>query len=148
MDATKIAAKLDGMVRAGVLPGLLPEDITKAAELLRKQDAELESLRAALATKQHIVNVTAERAHYSLKIRGEFVIRDPRIYFGEIAVDDRTMFGVPDQEWELHVARQLTHVATADWIRDLQEHAFIAVRAAIARAEGIAQPPTGDPSNG
>jgi hypothetical protein len=132
--AERLAAKLEGMVSAKVLPGLLPADVGAAAELLREQDAELKSLRAGLAAKHHIVNATATHEHYRIKVRGEFVIADPRIYFGEIVVDDQTAFVRDKHEWELHVARQLTRVATADWIRELEERAYVAVRTAIAAA--------------
>jgi hypothetical protein len=96
--AEKLAGTLDYLVREDLVPGLLPEDVSAAARLLVEQERELKTLREALATKEHIVNATAEREHYRLKIRGEFVIADPRIYFGEIAVDDRTMFGAPEME--------------------------------------------------
>jgi hypothetical protein len=131
--AERLADKLDGMVSAKVLPGLLPEDVSAAAAMLRKQDAELNTLRAALATKQHIVNVTAREAMpYSKDIRGEFTIADPRIYYGEIRVDDRWSIGAPQPDWELHVARRLVRAATAEWVSELEEQAYIGVRKAIA----------------
>jgi hypothetical protein len=130
--AEQLAGTLNYLVNKGLVPGLLPNDVTAAAEMLVEQEAELKLLREALATKEHIVNATAEREHYRLKIRGEFVIADPRIYFGEIAVDDRTMFGVPERDWELHVARQLTRAATDAWLHDMTECAFVAVHSAIA----------------
>jgi hypothetical protein len=130
--AQRLADRLDGMVSAKVLPGLLPEDVSAAAEMLREQDAELRTLREAMAAKRHIVNVTAtERQPYSKDIRAELVIADPRIFYGEMRVDDRWAWGAPS-DWDLHVARQLVRTATAEWIRELEELAYRGLRKAIA----------------
>lgn len=128
--AEKLAFTLRYLVDKGCVPGLLPKDILAAADLLIEQERELDTANKALATKHHIVEASANREHYRMKIRGTFIIADPRIYYGEIEVDDRTAYA--EREWELHVARQLARAATADWLREMEESAFVAVRAAIA----------------
>ncbi len=132
-DPKKLARTLLYLVEKGHVPGLLPDDVLRAAAVLLEQEKELTTLRTALAAKKHVVEAKSERQHYRQKITGTFIITDPRIYYGEITVDDLAAYHspVPD-DWMLHVARQLTRVATADWIKDLEERAYVAVRAASA----------------
>ena len=131
--AEKLAFTLRYLIKNGCVPRAATEDVEAAASLLVEQERDLAEARKALATKEHIVEVSTEPEHYRLKVRGTFVITDPRIYYGEIVVDDRARYVVRDErDWELHVARQLTRAATADWVRDIEERAFRAVRKAIA----------------
>lgn len=135
-QAEKLAFTLRYLIKEGRVPGLLPKDVEAAAALLVEQEAELYWLRKALAAKSHIVEATAERENYQLKIKGTFTITDPRIYCGEIVVDDQTMFGAGagGHDWQQHIAWHLTRATAADWIRELEERALVAVRDAIADA--------------
>lgn len=133
-QAEKLAFTLRYLIDKGCIPGLLPKDVEAAAELLVKQEKALDEAREALAAKSHIVEATAKRENYRLRVRGTFVITDPRIYYGDIEVSDQTIFAAPEEYWTRHVARQLTLAATADWMDDINHRAFMAVRTAIATA--------------
>lgn len=124
--AEKLARTLDYLVGAGVIPGLLPADVSAAAELLRDQDKELQTLRAALATKEHIVDVEiVETQPYRKECRATLVISDPRIFHGAIEVGHEMEFMSRDDDWLHHIGRQLIRAGTRDWIRDLEEKAVI-----------------------
>lgn len=128
--AEKLARSLDAWVSQKLLPGLFPGTATEAAELLREQDRELAALRKAVAAKDHIVEATAEREHYRQKFRATFIIADPRLYYAEMAIDDR-LASVGPADWRMHVARQLVRVGTAEWIRELEEKALAAIMRAL-----------------
>jgi hypothetical protein len=130
--ADRLAGALDAWVSQKLLPGLLPETATEAAALLRAQERELNELRAALATKDHIVEASATSKNYKTQIEAMFVIADPRMYRASITVDDMRAYGQNPPDWQLHVARQLAQVGTAEWMRDIEKKAFAAVRDAIA----------------
>lgn len=138
--AEKLAFTLRYLIDKGCVPGLLPKDVEAAAELLVEQERELAEARRALATKHHIVEATAKSGGYHTKISGTFIIADPRIYRGEIEVDDALRYIGRDQnDWQFHVARRLTRAATEEWIREMEESAFGAVRTALAAAARSAE---------
>jgi hypothetical protein len=143
-DAERMAAKLDGMVSAGVLPGLLPDSVLEAAKMLRDQERELKSLRTALAAKDHVVSVTlSDSAPYQKDVRAEFVITSPRIYYAAMRVDDRWTHERETSDWTQHVARQLARTGTAEWIREIEDRTYAGLRLAItagarsAETEGL-----------
>ena len=129
--AEKLAFTLDWLVANGHVPGIMPKDVTAAAELLRDQEAELKTLRTAMAAKDHTVEATAELDYYQTTIRAAFIITDPRIYYGEIRIDDR--LAATHRDYLEHVMRQLVSVGTADWIQDLRERTYVAVHDALAK---------------
>lgn len=131
--AEKLAHTLNYLVKGGHVPGLLPRDVTEAAELLVAQEREIKTLQGALATKEHTVEIEiADRQNqHRLEIRGAFVITDPVIHFGEHGVDSFVIdYAHPD--WIEHEARLLVQVATDGWLRDLTVKAYAALREAVA----------------
>lgn len=142
--AEKLAFTLRFLIKQEKIPGLLPKDVEEAAELLVKQEEELALLRKALATKEHVVEATVEDDQpYRKKISANFIITDPRVFYGSIVVDDRQAAISAPHDLQLLTARQLTRAATAEWIRELEERAYVAIRTAIAgdtrRAETVKQ---------
>jgi hypothetical protein len=128
--AERLAFTLNYIVEKGCVPGLLPKDVKEAAELLLAQEAELQTLRTALAAKDHVVTAEAKEEHYQKLIRATFVIANPRIYYGEVRVNDA--LAARDPDYIRHVAYQLASAGTAGWIQDLRERAIAAVTKAIA----------------
>jgi hypothetical protein len=126
----KLAFTLDYLVTKGIVPGLLPRDVTEAAQTLRDQEAELKTLRTALAAKNHVVEAEVTGGPYQKLIRATFIVADPRIYYGEVRIDEYLASKNPD--YVEFVSGQLAGVGTRDWLRDLKERAYVAVRNAIA----------------
>ncbi|MBK9496695.1 MAG: hypothetical protein IPO08_19775 [Xanthomonadales bacterium] len=123
-DRTEIqecTGTLEYLLSEGLVPGLLPKGVRKAIELLTSMDKELTSLRAAMATKHHIVTAEAEIENgYQVSVRAEFVIADPRRYFGEIRTD---VMRFDDPGFLPYAARSLTKTCTDAWMRELEEMA-------------------------
>ncbi len=133
--ADQLATTLEWMVKSGHVPGLLPEDVNAAATLLRAQDKELTTLRAAIAANQHAVAVTAERqGPCAVKLRGEFTIVDPRLYYGEVLVDLLRVEQV-ESDWMIHEARRVVGAATSDWIGELTGRTYDGMSAALKKLE-------------
>ena len=89
----RLAHTLNYLVKEGLVPGLLPADVSAAADLLLEQEAELGLLRKALATKEHLVEVEiVETRLYRKECRATLVISDPRIYHGAIEVGHELEF--------------------------------------------------------
>jgi hypothetical protein len=131
--AQKLAATLNWLVANDKVPGLLPRDVTAAAELLVEQETELTELRAAMAAKEHTVNATVKDVRpYRKRVAATFTITDARLYRGEVEIDAFRELQREPEDYLLHLARMLTANATANWIRELQERAYVAIRAASA----------------
>lgn len=130
--ANKLAGTLDWLVREGLIPGLLPKDVSEAAELLRSQAAEIESLTRTLAASRH--TVTAKRMPgndpFRVVIRGEVAIADPRRYFGEVTIDQMRL---ADPHFVPHLARSLARNMTAEWLNEIEEQTARVVSAAVVK---------------
>ena len=139
--AEKLAFILNWLVQNGRIPGLHPKDVLEAANMLVEQEKELQTLRAALATKGHLVAVDVDEKHYRMRVRGTFTITDPRIYCGEVTIDP-LFIETANEEWMQHEARHLTRVATKDWMRELDEKTYVSLRNALT-AHATSPNPTG-----
>ncbi len=115
----ELASTLRYLVEGGYVPGLLPYDVLEAAGVLVAQKAEIESLSAALATKQHTVTASAKKsnAFYKTDLKIELVAADPRRYFSEMQIDNVAMI---DGDYLPYAARHMTRVATADWLNEIE----------------------------
>ena len=128
--AEKLAFTLRYLIDKGCVPGLLPKDVEAAATMLVEQEKALALAKEALAAKDHVVKAEVEDEHYRKRIRGTFIITDPRIYHGEVVIDDR--LAAVDPNYVAHVSRSLVAVATNDWRNDLIERGHVAVVKALA----------------
>ena len=135
--ADQLAKTLEYLVTEGLVPGLLPADVSAAADLLRAQDAELATLRKAIAANLHHVNLKVTReAPCRRKFRAEFVIADPRLYYAELAVDDLAWLSADRSDTYIYIGRQLARVGTAEWMRQIEEQAVVAVARALRDSDG------------
>jgi hypothetical protein len=127
-DVETCASTLEFLVQEGLVPGMLPKRVTQAAEMLRAMDKELASLRATLAAKHHFVKAEIVKQDYRAEIRAEFVIADPRRYYGELRIDIERL---KSKEFLPYAAKALTSICSADWVRELQEMAMLEIHRAI-----------------
>jgi hypothetical protein len=137
-EAEKHAHTLRYLVNEGFVPGLLPRDVLAAADLLVEQEKELALARQALAAKEHVVNVEiSEPVPYRKAFGASFIITDPRVYHGEIDVDDYVLREA-DTDYLLILARRLTRAATDVWLRELTEKTAISFHQALKRDQAKA----------
>lgn len=136
--AEKLAFTLNWIADNGTCRGLHPAEVRKAAALLVEQERQLVDLRAALAAKHHQVTIkVSSEAGFVKVIRGTVVITDPRIYYGETRVD-ALMLERADDRWVQHEAKHLVRLAAQDWLRDLDEKAYGALRQALEKEKADA----------
>lgn len=119
--ATELAGTLDYIVKKRLVPGLLPDSVAQAAQMLRDQAAELELLRTAQETKHHVVRVELEKGRSQMRrtLRATYIIASPVIYFAEIDVAEFELVDQP-ADYVRYLGKKLTRSGTANWLEDLE----------------------------
>ena len=128
VSAKDLASTLDGIVSAGFVSGLLPEQVSAAAQMLRDQSATIAELECALATSEHTVTVTiSEAGSFRSEIKAHIVIADPRQYSCTLLADT---YRFNDRGFLDYQARALARNLTGEWQREIEEKTTIALRRA------------------
>lgn len=126
---SELASTLRYLVEQGLVPGLLPRDVSAAADLLEKQDEQIRQMTTVLTTNEHTVQLEAKRLRgfTGVEVKLTFGIVSPRAYWSETRVGMEAIYQRQREEMSVHLGRQMFRVGSQQWQREMEEKAAIAV---------------------
>lgn len=136
----QLAHTLNYLIEQRLVPGLLPVDVSAAAERLIEQSRRIEELEAILAANKHTVTATMVPTddRYRSEIRVRLDIVDPRPYYGQIRVGYEMLLD-NRHDYEVHIARTTLRAAFDEMEQSLLTRAVQQVAQAMEQARKRAQ---------
>jgi len=134
----KLAGTLNWLVANGHIPGLLPENVTAAADRLIEQGKRIAELEATLAANKHTASaeIVDGPAPYSKELRVRVDIVDPRPYYAMHYVDTRRLVDGGD-DFVSYVAQHSMRMASRAFEEALMPQAMRAVHHAVAELKKL-----------
>lgn len=126
---TELAFTLNYLVEQGLVPGLLPRDVRAAAELLVRQEKQIQQMITILATNEHTVQIEAKRlsGFTGVEVKLTFGIVSPRTYRSETRVGMEAIYQRNREEISVYLGRQMFRVGSQEWQREMEEKTARAV---------------------
>lgn len=128
----QLAHTLNWLVEQDLIPGLLPESVTAAAERLIWQGKRIAELEAILAANKHTasVEIADGPSPYSKEVRLRVDIVDPRAYSARHLMQEYELTGATD-DYLHHVALHSLRMATRSFEEELLPQAMRAMHKAV-----------------